>query len=279
MSVQLYPPSTLSFSQLTLKTLAWAEERKILENSTPFAQLAKLYEEFGELAKNYEKKANVVDDVGDMIVVLTILLHLIRPSLRITAYDIESVDSLSTSTVFPTSKETWLTLISSVGALAQLAAKSLTATPYTDDQIKQPVLQILLAFRYFAPLGTSLRDFLTNCFSHAYNEIKDREGVLTPSGVFVKQEDLPDSALPAEPAPSPSLSSSVAPQIGGSHYESLSIQPWEYFTANASFDEIKGACKQNVLKYMREKDDPKQDLMKARWYLDAWINLYTEKPS
>lgn len=62
-------------------------------------------------------------------------------------------------------------------------------------------------------------------------------------------------------------------QVGGSHYEEMEIQPWEYFTSNARPDEIRGACKQNVLKYMRVKYDRVEDLKKARWYLNEWIKL------
>lgn len=66
---------------------------------------------------------------------------------------------------------------------------------------------------------------------------------------------------------------SVQEQVGGNHYEDLSIQPWEYFEANASPDEVRGACKQNILKYMRVKNDRLEDLKKARWYLNEWIKL------
>lgn len=67
--------------------------------------------------------------------------------------------------------------------------------------------------------------------------------------------------------------SEVQKQVGGSHYEALKIQPWAYFTANSNYDEIKGACKQNILKYMRQKDNVVEDLEKARWYLNEWIEL------
>lgn len=67
--------------------------------------------------------------------------------------------------------------------------------------------------------------------------------------------------------------SKMQEQIGGSHYSDLTIQPWEYFLANASTAEVRGACKQNVLKYMRTKTDALEDLKKARWYLNEWIKL------
>lgn len=67
--------------------------------------------------------------------------------------------------------------------------------------------------------------------------------------------------------------SAIQEQVGGSHYKNMAIQPWEYFTANASIEEIRGACKQNLLKYMRQKTDTVEDLKKARWYLNEWIKL------
>lgn len=69
---------------------------------------------------------------------------------------------------------------------------------------------------------------------------------------------------------------SIQQQVGGGHYEDMAIQPWEYFTANATVEEIRGACKQNVLKYMRVKNDRVEDLKKARWYLNEWIKLEEE---
>jgi hypothetical protein len=63
----------------------------------------------------------------------------------------------------------------------------------------------------------------------------------------------------------------VRTQVGGSHYQDMAIQPWAYFTANATHLEITGACKQNVLKYMRQKNDMLEDLKKASWYLEEWI--------
>lgn len=65
----------------------------------------------------------------------------------------------------------------------------------------------------------------------------------------------------------------IQEQVGGSHYENMAIQPWEYFKANATDSEVRGACKQNVLKYMRQKADTVEDLKKARWYLNEWIEL------
>lgn len=51
----------------------WSRERKIISNSTPVVQFAKLVSEIGELADNVVKGRCVKDDIGDCIVVLNTL--------------------------------------------------------------------------------------------------------------------------------------------------------------------------------------------------------------
>ncbi|BCD59596.1 MULTISPECIES: MazG-like family protein [unclassified Nitratiruptor] len=53
----------------------WADDRKLLTNSTPQAQWMKLSEELGELsvAIQKNKKIDQIDAFGDVVVVLTIM--------------------------------------------------------------------------------------------------------------------------------------------------------------------------------------------------------------
>ena len=55
----------------------WAEERGLYDHGDPFTQYIKLSEEFGELAKGLLKsdEDEIVDAIGDMVVVLTNLAH------------------------------------------------------------------------------------------------------------------------------------------------------------------------------------------------------------
>lgn len=55
--------------------VSWAEERNLIAGSTPQAQVVKLVEEFGELARGICKgdDALIKDSIGDMFVVLTII--------------------------------------------------------------------------------------------------------------------------------------------------------------------------------------------------------------
>ena len=62
-----------------MKTIAnierWAEDRNLIKGSKPIKQFAKLISEAGELADAILKddQASIVDGIGDMVVVLTIL--------------------------------------------------------------------------------------------------------------------------------------------------------------------------------------------------------------
>lgn len=51
----------------------WAKDRNLIEGSTPEKQFVKLMEEAGELAGDLARGRSVHDDIGDMVVVLTIL--------------------------------------------------------------------------------------------------------------------------------------------------------------------------------------------------------------
>ena len=75
-------PTTVKCSKKPLKMFEnirqWAEERGLYEKGDPKTQLIKLQEEMGELAKATleNDKDEVIDAIGDMVVVLTNLAHL-----------------------------------------------------------------------------------------------------------------------------------------------------------------------------------------------------------
>jgi NTP pyrophosphatase (non-canonical NTP hydrolase) len=62
----------MSYAQIEMKIIQWAEARKIIPNSTPDVQLLKAMSEMGELADATIKndKEAVVDAVGDVMVCL-----------------------------------------------------------------------------------------------------------------------------------------------------------------------------------------------------------------
>lgn len=62
----------MSYADVEMKIVQWAEARKIIPNSTPETQLLKAMSELGELADATIKKDHegVVDGVGDVLVCL-----------------------------------------------------------------------------------------------------------------------------------------------------------------------------------------------------------------
>lgn len=65
-------------------------------------------------------------------------------------------------------------------------------------------------------------------------------------------------------------------QVGGAHYTSKSIQPWQAMEAWMTEDQFKGFLKGNVIKYLARCDDKggKIDLEKAKHYLDKLLTMY-----
>lgn len=61
-----------TYADLELSVIRWAEQRRIIPNSTPQAQLLKALSEMGELADATTKgnRADAMDGVGDVLVCL-----------------------------------------------------------------------------------------------------------------------------------------------------------------------------------------------------------------
>lgn len=68
-------------------------------------------------------------------------------------------------------------------------------------------------------------------------------------------------------------------QVGGSHYTSKAIQPWDAMQAWMSEEEFAGFLRGNVIKYVARCSDKGgvEDLQKARHYLDKLIEVNQSK--
>jgi len=62
----------MSYADVELKIIRWAEDRKIIPNATPQSQLLKAFEEMGELAAGEARNNRelIVDSLGDVMVCL-----------------------------------------------------------------------------------------------------------------------------------------------------------------------------------------------------------------
>lgn len=65
---------SVSYEQLALDVIRWAEARKIIPNSRPLAQAIKTHEELGELlsALNRDNYEEALDAYGDIMVTLIV---------------------------------------------------------------------------------------------------------------------------------------------------------------------------------------------------------------
>lgn len=68
-------------------------------------------------------------------------------------------------------------------------------------------------------------------------------------------------------------------QIGGNHYTSKAVQPWEAMQAWMTQEEFTGFLRGNVIKYIARCNEKGgiEDLKKARHYLDKLIETLTEQ--
>lgn len=153
--------------QLIKHIKQWAEDRNLINGSTPKKQMIKLMEEFGELCGGIARNnAEMIKDaIGDCFVVLVILNRQIDSAESLGDYE----ESLSS--------ELYIHIQWIVYCLNDLWFHGL------ETEYMQSIVAKLdcIANHFRLPLKA--------CVAHAYNQIKDRRGEIR-DGVWVKAEDL-----------------------------------------------------------------------------------------
>lgn len=69
-------------------------------------------------------------------------------------------------------------------------------------------------------------------------------------------------------------------QVGGTHYISKAIQPWDAMESWMDATEFQGYLRGNVIKYVarcNEKGSPMQDLQKAQHYLQKLLEVMEKR--
>ena len=181
--------------QLIKNIEQWAEDRNLIEGSTPQKQFIKLMEEFGELCSGVAKnKPNVIkDSIGDCFVVMVILAkqnHIDSVLEKISDLDssFEKISDLNSfQHVFELGvEEIIVETVVSLGMLGMLASElmgqNLEMPTKVDAIFGWPYLSLKLISRKYNLM-------LTDCVQAAWDEIKDRKGRMI-DGVFVKEGDL-----------------------------------------------------------------------------------------
>ena len=144
----------------------WAEERNLINGSTPQKQFIKLMEEFGELCAGISRDNidMIKDGIGDCFVVMVILNKQVgKPSRGMEFFSFGNPDMSD------------FTIDEIVSDLADYAANG----------YERP-FPIVLGLSNIADV---YQLNFEDCISQAYNEIKDRKGKMI-NGVFVKDADL-----------------------------------------------------------------------------------------
>ena len=170
-----------NLQQLIKNIEQWAEDRNLIEGSTPQKQFIKLMEEFGELCAGIARndKDKIKDSIGDCSVVVIILTKQLNANNLgfITAY--KAAD-------FSTENSEIICLRAS--RVLGNASSYLMYT--TSSESKSRLADVLLRFIfYISKIALNFELNLESCLSSAYNEIKDRKGRMI-DGVFVKEGDL-----------------------------------------------------------------------------------------
>jgi NTP pyrophosphatase (non-canonical NTP hydrolase) len=165
-------------SKLSKNIRSWARDRQIIPNSNLLAQQLKLGEEVGELILGVRKndKDLIVDSVGDIYVVATIIMGLLDVNIE----DLE----LYNNEYYEDSKNRkkgiyWIQ--DTNGSIAKYILHN------KKHNIVNKVRDLINDLEAIAIENNTNLD---ECIMRAYNEIKDRKGFLREDGIFVKEADI-----------------------------------------------------------------------------------------
>lgn len=185
------PPAALSAAHANV--VAWAEARNLIKGATPLSQFAKLVSEAGEFAMGClrEDIEEIKDGIGDTMVVATIIAAQIGTDL------LHCVELAANSPKVVGEEEGGAIILVILGKLGDSIAKN-------QVEVTSHLLgHLAIALNYICEELLDGEVTLTDAYASAYEEIKDRKGVMY-NGVFIKSTDerfasvLIELGLPAE---------------------------------------------------------------------------------
>lgn len=106
-------------------------------------------------------------------------------------------------------------------------------------------------------------------------------GYLAPaSAPAPKPEPKPEADPAGRAAHEPGTAPAASYQVGGDHYVSMAIQPWDAMRAWGTPEEFRGFLRFNALKYVARctAKGGLEDVRKARHYLDRLIEEMERQP-
>ena len=153
---------------LHMATIDWANDRKIIANAKVTTQALKLGSEVGELNGNLAFNNPIKDDIGDCLVVCTILAQMTNMDLLDDVLIIEPTKHNSPSVP---------TMNYYLGLLQDKAIKN--------EDFRLEMANLIHQLEGIAMIRNTN---LAECWNIAYEDIKDRTGYLNEHGTYIKDE-------------------------------------------------------------------------------------------
>lgn len=184
--------------QCITNVMGWSKARGILDNGVWYSQATKLYEEDGEAATGISKNKRryIMDGIGDALVVLVNLMELIKfDSTDISTYvsDARSKKPHAGNSHYLFHKMRFH-LTCAVDYIWDQAgidsAKQLEYKHFENSDAVMIECHFAQMVEYANALANAYDMTLEQCFSLAWDEIKDRKGFLNADGIFVKEADM-----------------------------------------------------------------------------------------
>lgn len=160
-------------NELIAKIKQWANDRNIIKGSKQIDQAMKLFSEFGELADNVGKGRDCRDDIGDCAVVMTIIMA--QCGLSFHAYA-ENLNFISQYDI----KYNVAQLGSNISEFVSDIA--------TNYEISDSSDAFIWCIEYLNVIALQVGSTLEECLQIAYDDIKDRKGLMH-GGLFIKESD------------------------------------------------------------------------------------------
>jgi len=193
-----------SISMCVKNVVGWSTERGILANGKWFTQVTKFYEEDGVAATGISKtkKRLIMDGLGDALVVLVNILALTHYGPRAIVESLAAArQRIETNVPYGDAHRLFhkmrLEFTQMNDAFYQGEDWRVRNDIPADDQLELPAIFLLdieshleNALWYMEALARAYEVTLEQCFSLAWDEIKDRKGFLNADGIFVKEADM-----------------------------------------------------------------------------------------
>lgn len=189
--------------QCITNVMGWSKARGILDNGVWYSQATKLYEEDGEAATGISKTKErlIMDGLGDAMVVLVNVNALVgMPSKLVSVMLSRGRARLEKNVPFGDAHRLFHKMRLAFTMMHDIVYQGADRrnqhqgtyrfTESDDDLIIEYEEQMTVALYYMEALARAYNITLEQCFSLAWDEIKDRKGFLNADGIFVKEADM-----------------------------------------------------------------------------------------